>query len=203
MTVQVKSIALVLGALILGAVLLVHAGGAAAQTQPQPQVQPQPTQPVAQPPAKAAPANGEALSNEQEESHHEGYYYPKLTSHEVYKARTRVLPQMDRASRLLFIAAMTRDQSAAGWAPRYATFAKGEQAEKMIIVGLEDGWFDTIYRARAVMAALSSLARTTPLLKDANLEDVLTFYDLAHLLGFKEIVVSDGRAFAHRINLVE
>ena len=156
----------------------------------------------------AAPAPGSAKAgpttpSNEEESRHEGYYYPKLTSSEVYKARTRVLPQMDRASRLLFIAAMTRDQASAGWAPRYAAFAKGEQAEKMIIVGLDDGWFDTIFRARAVMAALSSLARTTPLLKDANLEDVLTFYDLAHLLGFKEINVSDGRKFAHRITLVE
>jgi hypothetical protein len=150
----------------------------------------------------AAKASPMALSNE-EESRHEGYYYPRLSSSEIYKAHTRALPQMDRASRLLFIAAITRDQASAGWAPRYAAFAKGEQAEKMIIVGVQDGWFDTIYRARAVMAALSSLARTTPLLQDANLEDVLTFYDLAHLLGFKEINVSDGRKFAHRITLVE
>jgi hypothetical protein len=148
-----------------------------------------------------APAPGDEATSNAEESHQEGYYYPKLTSHEVYKARTKVLPQMDRASRLLFMSAMTRDQASAHYAPRFAAFAKGDEADRMIIIGLDDGSFDTIYRARAIMAALSSLARTTPLLKDANLDDVLTFYDLAHLLGFTEINVSDGRKFAHRIML--
>jgi hypothetical protein len=135
------------------------------------------------------------------ESGHEGYYYPKLTSHEIYKARTKVMEKTDRHSRLLFISALTRDQSNAAYSPRYAIFAKGDEAEKLIIVGLDDGSFSTIYRARAVMAALSSLARLTPLFKDADLEDELTFYDLAKLLGFKEINVSDGRKFAHRVTL--
>src|SRR5579859_7170886 len=97
-------------------------------------------------PAKASPSTP---SNE-EESRHEGYYYPKLTSTEIYKARTRVLPQMDRASRLRFMSSITRDQASAGYAPRFAAFAKGDQAEKMIIIGLDDSSFDTIYRARAV-----------------------------------------------------
>jgi hypothetical protein len=135
------------------------------------------------------------------ESGHEGYYYPKLTSHEIYKARTRVTDKADRHSRLLFISALTKDQANSGYSPRYAMFAKGDNAEKLIIVGLDDGSFSTIYRARAVMAALSSLARLTPLLKDADLEDELTFYDVVKLLGFKEINVTDGRKFAHRITL--
>jgi hypothetical protein len=135
------------------------------------------------------------------ESGHEGYYYPKLTSHEVYKARTRVIDKADRHSRLLFISALTKDQTNAGYSPRYSMFAKGDEAEKLIIVGLDDGSFSTIYRARAVMAALSALARLTPLLKDVDLEDELTFYDVLKLMGFKEINVTDGRKFAHRITL--
>jgi hypothetical protein len=135
------------------------------------------------------------------ESRHEGYYYPKIGSREIYKARTKVLPQMTRASRLLFVSAMTKDQVSSGYPPRYALFAKGDEADKMIIVGLDDSSLSTIYRARAVMAALSSLGRLTPLLKDADLEDTLTFYDLLRLLGFRDITVSDGRKFAHRITL--
>jgi hypothetical protein len=148
----------------------------------------------------AADAQKPAASNAAE-SGHEGYYYPKLTSREIYKARTKVMPKSDRHSRLLFISALTRDQANAAYSPRYAIFAKGDDAEKLIIVGLDDSSFATIYRARAVMAALSSLARLTPLFKDADLEDELTFYDLAKLLGFKEINVSDGRKFAHRVTL--
>jgi hypothetical protein len=151
-------------------------------------------------PALAA-ADAPSPATKAAESGHEGYYYPKLTSHEVYKARTRVTDKADRHSRLLFISALTKDQTNAGYSPRYAMFAKGDNAEKLIIVGLDDSSFSTIYRARAVMAALSSLARLTPLLKDADLEDELTFYDVLKLLGFKEINVTDGRKFAHRITL--
>ena len=59
----------------------------------------------------------------------------------------------------------------------------------------------TIYRARALLAALSSLARLTPLLRDADLEDTLTFYDLVKLMGFSQITISDGRRNSHRVTL--
>ncbi|MBV9524091.1 MAG: molybdopterin-guanine dinucleotide biosynthesis protein A [Alphaproteobacteria bacterium] len=145
-------------------------------------------------PAKTDPSRGER-------SRHEGYYYPKLTSREDYHALTKPLPQMDRTARLLFVAAMTKGQTETNYAPRYVIFAKGDGAEKLIIVGLDDATLGTVYRARAVMAGLSSLARLSPMLKDADLEDQFTFYDLVRLLGFKEITISDGRAFAHRVAL--
>ncbi|HZS83658.1 MAG TPA: molybdopterin-guanine dinucleotide biosynthesis protein A [Stellaceae bacterium] len=136
-----------------------------------------------------------------DQSRHEGYYYPKITSREVYHAQTKPLAQMDRAARLLFVASVTKEQTETGYAPRYVMFAKGDGAEKLIIVGLDDSALATIYRARAVMAALSSLARLAPMLKDADLDDQLNFYDLARLIGFKEITISDGRAFTHRVAL--
>jgi hypothetical protein len=134
-------------------------------------------------------------------SHHEGYYYPKITSREVYTALTRPLAKMDRHARLLFVSSAAQQQIEGGYAPRYASFAKGDDAEELIIIGLDETSFATLYRARAVMAALSSLARLSPLLKDADLEDALTYYDLIHLLGFKTITISDGRNFTHRVTL--
>jgi hypothetical protein len=135
------------------------------------------------------------------ESQHEGYYYPKITSSEVYKARTKVLPKTSRHDRLLFLSATTQQQGAANYAPRYVMFAKGEEAEKLIIVGLDDETLGTIYRARALLAALSALARLTPLLREADLEDTLTFYDLVKAMGFTQITISDGRRNSHRITL--
>jgi hypothetical protein len=136
-----------------------------------------------------------------EPSRHEGYYYPRITSRESYHALTKPLPQLDRAQRLLFVAAMTKGQAESGYAPRYVIFAKGDNAEKLIIVGLDDSTLATIYRARALMAALSSMARLSPMLKDADLEEQLNFYDLVRLIGFKEITISDGRAFTHHVAL--
>jgi hypothetical protein len=135
------------------------------------------------------------------ESRHEGYYYPKITSREVYKARTKTLAKMNRHQRLLFVSATTEQQGSASYAPRYVVFAKGDEAEKLIIVGLDDQMLGTIYRERALLAALSSLARLTSLLRDADLEDTLTFYDLAKLMGFTQITISDGRRISHRVTL--
>jgi hypothetical protein len=149
--------------------------------------------------AAGEPAKADAARSGQ--SQHEGYYYPRITSRESYHALTKPLPQLNRAQRLLFIAAMTKGQAESGYAPRYVIFAKGDNAEKLIIVGLDDSALATVYRARAVMAALSSLARISPMLKDADLDDQLNFYDLVRLIGFKEITISDGRAFTHHVIL--
>ena len=134
-------------------------------------------------------------------SRHEGYYYPKVTRREVYRARTRPLRGADRAARLLFVSSSASDQQSVGYAPRYAMFAKGEQAEKLIIIGFDDQFLATVYRSRALMAALSALARLTPLLKDADLGETLTFYDLTRLMGFTQITISDGRKFTYQIKL--
>jgi hypothetical protein len=135
------------------------------------------------------------------ESRHEGYYYPKVTSSEVYTAKTRVWPKSDRAARLAFVAQDAEQKSALGYAPRYAMFAKGDNAEKLIVVGFDDASLATIYRVHALMAELTGLARVSPVLKDADLEDMMNFYDLAQLLGFTSITVSDGRKFSHRITI--
>ncbi|MDB5410529.1 MAG: molybdopterin-guanine dinucleotide biosynthesis protein [Rhodospirillales bacterium] len=135
------------------------------------------------------------------ESQHEGYYYPKITSSEVYKAKTRVWPKSDRAARIGFVAQDAEQKSALGYAPRYAMFAKGDDAEKLIVVAFDDATLGTIYRIHALMAELTGLARVSPVLKDADLEDTMNFYDLAKLLGFAQITVSDGRKFSHRITI--
>jgi len=157
------------------------------------------------PVAASAAGQGEAAASKSlsnaAESRHEGYYYPKITSSEIYKARTQALAKMNRHERLLFVSATTQQQGSANYAPRYVMFAKGDQAEKLIIVGLDDETLGTIYRARALLAALSSLPRLTPLLRDADLEDTLTFYDLVKLMGFSQITISDGRRNSHRVTL--
>jgi len=131
---------------------------------------------------------------------HEGYYYPTVSSTEFYKPRAQALEDSDRARRLGFVAVMLAQQLELPYPPSYMLFAKGDQAEKMIIIGLGED-FDTIYRARAHMAALTTIARQSPLFQDLGTEESFTFYDLAEMLGFREIVLSDGKTYAHRIRL--
>jgi hypothetical protein len=147
--------------------------------------------------ASAPPAPQQTQSGE---SRHEGYYYPTLTSSEVFVARARALEDSDKQRRLGFVAVMLGQQLELPYPPAYLLFAKGEQAEKMIVVGMSPA-FDTLHRARAHMASLTTIARQSPLFEDLGVNDSFTFYDLATLLGFREIVLSDGRSYAHRVTL--
>ena len=80
-------------------------------------------------------------------------------------------------------------------------FAKGLQAQKLIIVSNYAGQLDTIYRVRAMLANLTSTARTLPIFLGFSVEDKLNFFDLGKMLGFKRITISDGDKFAHQVIL--
>jgi hypothetical protein len=134
------------------------------------------------------------------EDRHEGYYYPTVGSTEVYEARVPAAPDSDRRRRLGFISGITKQLAERPYPPTYAMFAKGEEAEKLIVIGY-DGQLDTVYRARAMFATLTSLLRLGPLFQGTPIDDQATFFDLAKLLGFEQITVSDGATYAHRVIL--
>ena len=142
----------------------------------------------------AAPARAQ-------EDRHAGYYYPEPSSSEVYRARIEGRPQVSRIARVAFITALTQQMAAAPGGLRVAVFAKGGEADKLIIVSLGAGQFDTLYRLRALLAVLTAWARTTPALAQTNAAEDLTFLDLAALLGFTRVTVSDGDRLAHQIDL--
>ena len=145
----------------------------------------------------ASVPGGPAVADER----HEGYYYPKITSSEVYRARIQKLRDSDRARRLGFVTGMAAGAQEKAYAPQMAFFAKGRDAEKAILIGLEDGRMATLYRARAVLALLTATARATPVFRDVDPDGQYTFLDLLALLGFEELTVSDGRSYAHRFEI--
>jgi hypothetical protein len=152
--------------------------------------------------ACVVPPAQEASSEPQSEaSRHEGYYYPRVSSTETYRARAKTLEDSDRKRRLLFVTTLSQDQSELPYPPPYFMFAKGDEAEKLIIVGTHDGMLDTIYRARALLATFTYAVRQTPLFQEYEVDDFFTFYDLLKLLGFTQMTISDGRSFAHRVTI--
>lgn len=132
---------------------------------------------------------------------HAGYYYPNPASVETYKPRVRILPGSNRTRRIGFVVGLTTEILGRPFAPEYSLFAKGSEAEKLIVVANRQGTLDTIYRVRALLATLTSVARATPVFQDREPEPRLTFFDLAAMLGFKQITVSDGDGFAHQVLL--
>jgi hypothetical protein len=132
---------------------------------------------------------------------HEGYYYPKPSSQEVYVSRARTLEDSDRARRLGFVSAITQQLADQAYAPTYAFFAKGGNADRLIIVAYGEGQLNTIYRARALFAALTGLARLTPLFQQLEVEELFTFFDLCKMLGYTTLTITDGDKFAHQVTI--
>ena len=132
---------------------------------------------------------------------HAGYYYPEPTTREVYGARTDILPEADRLMRIGFVTGIANHIANQPYPPQAAMFAKGSEAEKLIIVALVDGRIDTIYRARAVLANMTAAARLLPAFQDLDVQAYLPFFDLAKMLGFERITITDGRDFAYQVIL--
>jgi len=151
--------------------------------------------------AKAIAQDNVSFSQQpaEEESTHEGYYYPKPQTLEHYVSRTITLAESDKVRRQAFIIGMTKQLLDGKYAPGFAIFAKGGQSEKLIIVGMIDGQLNTVYRARALLAQLTAIARATPFFQQNTQPEESTFFDFMKLLGFRQITITDGRAFAHQI----
>lgn len=129
----------------------------------------------------------------------EGYYYPPITSAEVFERTLAATPDANRAVRIGFVTQVTQQQLQAPSTPRYVMFAKGGEAEEMIIMALDDQVFASLFRARAIMAQLSAPARQTAFFVEKKLVDVATFYDMLKIMGFKTLTLSDGLRWTHQV----
>lgn len=145
---------------------------------------------------QAALADGVAA-----QERHDGYYYPTPQTEERYTARVPRANDADRRTRIAFTTGLTSQMLQSPAPPRFAIFAKGDDAEKLIIVGVSDDAYNTLFRLRALLAMLTAYARSSPVFQAHPHPENLTFLDLIYLIGFEQITVSDGRATSHRIYL--
>ena len=103
---------------------------------------------------------------------HVGYYYPKPDQQEIFTSRAKQLPGAGRTTRIGFVTGLTAKQADQPYPAQTAIFAKGDEAQKLIIISLVDGRMNTLYRARAVLALLTAMARTTEVFQKYRVETV-------------------------------
>ena len=128
-----------------------------------------------------------------------GYYYPEISSTEVFDRVARASEGASKAVRIDFVNVLTTAQIEAPESPRYVFFAKGNDAEDLMMIALDDDVFSTIYRARAILAQLTVNVRKGGFFKEEDLQYVATFFDLLQLLQFETLVISDGETWSHRV----
>lgn len=129
-----------------------------------------------------------------------GYYYPPVTSGETFERVVRSVPGVGRNVRVDFVNKLTAAQLATPESPRFVFFTKGEKADKLILVALDDEVFSTLFRARALMAQLTVSVRSGGFFRAQELQSVVTFYDMLQLLQFDTLVISDGEEWSHKID---
>src|SRR6266853_5363866 len=119
-----------------------------------------------------------AASPGRAEDKYSGYYYPPPQDIETYAARVKPLADAKREQRIAFVTGVTQQLISGKYPPTFAIFAKGDDADKMIIVALQEGQINTLYRARALLANLTALSRLTPFFRENAIADQGTFFDL-------------------------
>ena len=153
-------------------------------TAAQAQQQPAPAKPAA--PAATKPAG------EPKEDRYIGYYYPKPTATETFESTMQTISGAERAQRIQFVTVVSQGTIQSAYRVPYAVFAKGEKGDRMIIVGMQQGELNTIYRMRALLANMTTMSRLSPFFQERTVAEDATFFDLLKLLGFRELTITDG-----------
>lgn len=149
-------------------------------------------QPKAAKPAAAAPA---------EEDRYIGYYYPKPATVENYTSTMQTIAGTERPQRVQFATVVSQGTIQSAYRVPYAVFVKGDKADKMIIVGLQPGELGTVYRARAILANMTTMSRLSPFFQERTIAEDANFFDLLKLLGFRQLTITDGDKFTHQVNI--
>jgi hypothetical protein len=143
----------------------------------------------AKPAAATAPAAAPKVAGE---DRYIGYYYPKPTATETFESTMQTIAGAERAQRIQFVTVVSQGTIQSAYRVPYAVFAKGEKGDRMIIVGMQQGELNTIYRMRALLANMTTMSRLSPFFQERTVAEDATFFDLLKLLGFRELTVTDG-----------
>ncbi len=142
-----------------------------------------------------------AATPKADEDRYVGYYYPKPTAVETYTSPMQTIAGAERAQRVQFATVVSQGTIQSAYRVPYSVFVKGEKADKMIIVGLQPGEMSTIFRARAILANMTTMSRLSPFFQERTIAEDANFFDLLKLLGFQQITISDGDKFTHQVNI--
>lgn len=147
--------------------------------------------PVVAQKSRAQPGSGE--------ERYIGYYYPKPTSTEVFESKIQTVAGVDRTQRVQFVTVISQGTLQSNYRVPYAVFVKGDKADRLIVVGLQSGELNTIYRIRALLANMTTMARLSPFFQEHTVAEDATFFDLLKLLGFHDVTITDGEKLTHQV----
>ncbi|MEM9359094.1 MAG: hypothetical protein AAGB04_23165 [Pseudomonadota bacterium] len=142
-----------------------------------------------------------AQTQTEAQDRHVGYYYPEPQIREMYESALITAPISTSRSRAAFAVGIALMQNKRSFAPTYHLFVKGARKEKLIIVATETGRYATHYQLRALLAAMTSEARSTSLFNKLPEPEKRTFLDFCKFMGFTRLTISNGQDLAIQFDL--
>lgn len=130
-----------------------------------------------------------------------GIYFPTATSFEQPEIRFPTMPGVGPQQRQLFVDQLNVAAISPGLSMPAAVMAVGDGRKTLVFMHLGETGPTTPYMARAVLARLTSITRLSPEIANMGLSNQFDIYNMAAVLGFERIIVSNGRDFAHEATL--
>ncbi len=130
-----------------------------------------------------------------------GKYYPQVSSVETPDIRFGKMAGIGPQERQFFIDQVNLAASTPGRTFPIVAQAVGENRETLVFVYLDADDTMTPYLALGILARLTSVTRFAPAIAEMGLSSEFDIYNMAAVLGFARIIVTDGRDFAHEASL--
>ncbi|MEL7042954.1 MAG: hypothetical protein AAGL90_15650 [Pseudomonadota bacterium] len=131
----------------------------------------------------------------------EGEAFPPITHSEVPEIRFGRMQDVGPVERQFFVDQINLAASSGGRDIPIVVQSVGEGRQTLVFMSLASDEAPTPYIARAMLARMTSVLRFAPPIAEMGLGQDLDVYNMAAILGFERIVVTDGRAFSYEARL--
>ena len=132
----------------------------------------------------------------------EGLFFPPVTSSETPEIRFGAVAEIGAPQRQRFADQINLVTTGAERPIPLVAQAVGTEATTLVLLNLEPEAYLTPYIARAMLARMTSLTRAIPAVAEMGIDEAFDIYNLAAVMGFDAIIVTDGRDFSHEARLV-
>jgi hypothetical protein len=130
-----------------------------------------------------------------------GTYYPAVTSRDAPDVRFVRMAGVGPQQRQFFVDQINLAAVTPGRTMAIVAQATGEDSDTLVLLYLGGEGAMTPYLARGLLARMTSITRAAPAIAEMGLSSEFDIYNMAAVLGFRRIIVTDGRDFSHEADL--
>ena len=127
-----------------------------------------------------------------------GYGYPKPAGSEVVSTIVNDdVPKPAFEVRVQAVTNITQNLAQRPYPPLALQWTEGDEHDIFVMMDTGSLNVNTVYKARALVKAMSSAIRNNQLFQQYGVESYASIFDLLKLAGFEQLVVTNGDDFSY------